>query len=1391
MVDWKLRPRATELPVSMMSVAAPVSRASLVADWNGDGFDDILEIQPSVLDAEDDPAISASATLYLNDRTIARGRVVQIHDAWGGSIDVTYAASTQSGDNLEMPFVLRVIETVDDELGPTNYAFSGGTYYDGQFRGFSDVSVGYESGRVRHLAFSQSHVFGYALVYESQHRSNGALEYFDYYSYCEIDSRACHFDMVAPYFNPVRRHCSFWVDPGTISGGVGLWDLTEEGLVEQCMEFEGMNEESTPWGRLEYEVLHGWERFPDEGTVASDIMDRVWTDELLTVALPVLDAELQGSVVDPYADPSVDDPQAEPYADDPNGPPPPSNDGATQPIIHRPEIETFSFVAVESDVGDETWMPEAAIPWFEPQGTYPPLANSSLRPDGLSGPTPPSRPSDGLVARLPSTRMYVEEFAYNHEQRLQTHYDHADTGIAEDDLEVVYGHRPYDTARHGQEVDLVEILDYRGRLVSRTLYSNFVPGWFNFAQTIEEDGGTGVRITNRTFDRGNVQLLDDGLGTTRWARNACGVSRRIERSVDSTGTVVEEVEFDAACRELSRTSHGGTVRVERDAFGRVVLEWSRDGSGAAEYLTQAWLRDDRFGQTTSPRSVLVRADGSTLTSWLDGWGRRYRTRTCALGGSSGVPAGIAGSYLTDLSGAVSCDATVSPEVYTFQGWATDGTLRVTSESYFPSALSIPAQWVYRDEAGRPERVLAPAPVEASAPRFVTTSHTYGPGRSTTVDPMGASCAVTFDTMLSEYSCAGVTYTIEELDPFGRVTAVIDAQGVAARTEYDLLGRPIERWIEDGSGSIATVEDCDGVSGTLQWSYAYDDRDRLVEEVQPNGNVQWTEYDGLNRPTSVWLDDGTGPQALTRWEYTDGSSSVGGYACERTVEEIDLNENSTVVCLDGFDRTLLRVLPDGSTEERSYDPAGRNATLTTVDGVTTHIGYDAHGNVVDQTVVGTSHGSFTTTHMYDAAGRRVGSVDADGVETGRTYYWNGQFAGDYLGGRGTPPSASFEFTMTEVVYRDDGLVSEVLEEGVTSAYGYDALGRVVWTCIGGSTPGDCGIESELTYTSTGLVDTESLVDPDTGALYTTTYAYSDTGWLESTTNPDGATSHIEYTLMGDVCRFTDEEGIETEWDFDRWQRVVEERIPGQQPRYFEYQLARAPTTSSTPANVFVERVTEPDGEVWTTEFDFIGRPVFVDRPDNTTIERVYQGGQVAGVVHRDATGRPLAELEAVYDEFGRHAQSVGPFHPATGDGLGFVTTYAYSDAGRLNQVAAPESTVTNFTYDLTSGLLESEEIVGVSMITYERNDAPVPLVTDVLVGESTGDWRRIQRSYERNLWTAQELITSSLMPQVTRTFSSFDAYGTPRRAEATDASGVSVVYASETTPSSPERKFPMS
>ena len=183
------------------------------------------------------------------------------------------------------------------------------------------------------------------------------------------------------------------------------------------------------------------------------------------------------------------------------------------------------------------------------------------------------------------------------------------------------------------------------------------------------------------------------------------------------------------------------------------------------------------------------------------------------------------------------------------------------------------------------------------------------------------------------------------------TRMVDSLGTLTAYRYDGINRPtstLRVLTKDGSGSGRPV-------GTIATSANWDDSSRLVQRVDPNGNVTSVTYDTLDRATAV--------------TYADGTEHTRSYDVhDNGVTAIDANGTVFQNTFDLLDRLVgTEALPgpgvssDTTFEQRDYDGLSRLVRAEDDDSEAA-FAYDSLSNVIRESLNGA-----ITTSLYDGVG----------------------------------------------------------------------------------------------------------------------------------------------------------------------------------------------------------------------------------------------------------------------------------------------------------------------------------------------------------------------------------------------------------------------------------------
>ena len=487
----------------------------------------------------------------------------------------------------------------------------------------------------------------------------------------------------------------------------------------------------------------------------------------------------------------------------------------------------------------------------------------------------------------------------------------------------------------------------------------------------------------------------------------------------------------------------------------------------------------------------------------------------------------------------------------------------------------------------------------------------------------------------------------------RTTLIRDRQGNELRFSYD------------GDGRLVRVAHNDGQF--LEFAY----RDGLLESVSDDlGRKATYEYDG---------------------DMLVGSTSFDGLKTKYRYLPVDNTVNS---------RALRQiVLPDGNTQDFTYDQRGRLATISVNGGMVTEI---RRGRL----------GSFTTIAPNGAETRvKIGSkgmpleaVNAIGQKLSFNYTEESLLS-SVIGPTGRKSEIEYDAEGRPVAAKDplgatmrfgyrEGRVDSVTDaRGNSYKFGYDEMGR------GNSVAFAGGPASKVEYSERG--DVARYVNARGQSISMT---YDNVGRPLTKTWDTGRKFSWTYDGRGNCVRAEDSETGAVTMEYDSLDRLVKIVHPGDRGFAYEYDsLGR-----------IVKKTSIDDGSEQRYAFDKLGRLAKVtDGKGALVLENEYD--ENTGRIARQRNGNGTSTTYA-YDILGRatRIEHLGP----GGKSIGFfayeydengnrvsqttaegVERYEYDAANQLIGVTYPDGTKETFSYDAVGNRLSAN---GVTYETNERN-----------------------------------------------------------------------------------------
>ena len=261
---------------------------------------------------------------------------------------------------------------------------------------------------------------------------------------------------------------------------------------------------------------------------------------------------------------------------------------------------------------------------------------------------------------------------------------------------------------------------------------------------------------------------------------------------------------------------------------------------------------------------------------------------------------------------------------------------------------------------------------------------------------------------------------------------------------------------------------------LKWTtYTYDDKDRLLSVVYPDGTVKSMKYQGLQTTTTTTPTEGEGQKTV---------SILNAMGWPK--ENIDAvgSQNPTSVYYEYYPDGNLKWTRIGNDETTTirleYDHAGNRTLLHDPDYCTTTADLTSVYNAFGEEVSTTTPKGLTTTFLYDQLGRMTQRTEEEtaaggGTET-RTTVWTYN---------------------EDVLTHQKGLLQSITYPGQTVSYTYDGCQRLQGETV-------------------AFAQNES---------YTTSYTYDPASRKESVQYPSGFTTYYHYNSIGHLKSIEDADG----------------------------------------------------------------------------------------------------------------------------------------------------------------------------------------------------------------------------------------------------------------------------
>lgn len=377
---------------------------------------------------------------------------------------------------------------------------------------------------------------------------------------------------------------------------------------------------------------------------------------------------------------------------------------------------------------------------------------------------------------------------------------------------------------------------------------------------------------------------------------------------------------------------------------------------------------------------------------------------------------------------------------------------------------------------------------------------------------------------TDYPDGGKTtysYNDAEFNPTVTITRLMNSsQNLVAVTTMNGLGATLGTSVDTPTGTINTEITLDGTGNQYKVSnpyistsdptygittYIHDPLGRVVQVTNPQGNSQWTCYNGVasvSQPNCVSrLGSGSG----TWVDFTDESSNHWQQVSDglgRLAQVFEPNGTSqspsleTDYTYDGLN-DLVQVDQYGGMKGSSsyterqrkftYDSLSRLLTALNPESGTTTYTYDANSNVASKK----DARSVTISYTYDVLNRLNWKHYSDGFTIAAGFGYDGDDA------TGNPISPAVSYAIGRL-----SQYSMVTAQAISN-FSYDQMGRIV--SKKGCVPGDCTYDITVSGTYDKAGNLTSITDGSATHPITLSYTYDVAGRLATVTGSPAVNS----------------------------------------------------------------------------------------------------------------------------------------------------------------------------------------------------------------------------------------------------------------------------------------------
>lgn len=393
------------------------------------------------------------------------------------------------------------------------------------------------------------------------------------------------------------------------------------------------------------------------------------------------------------------------------------------------------------------------------------------------------------------------------------------------------------------------------------------------------------------------------------------------------------------------------------------------------------------------------------------------------------------------------------------------------------------------------------------------------------------------------------------DGAGNPVQVLDAEGGLSRYEYNgsnqmvRMVSPAGRVTEysyDACGRLAATYEAAGTAEQSVTRYEYDADSRLIRQVYGDGSEARVRYDACGRVLSI-TGSGVASPVFYTWD-----------SCGRVKSIRDNKWGTRSFTYDAASQVVAVTNGAGGVTHYRYDEAGNVTSVMDPAGRITSYEYDLMGNVL----AATNPLGVRTTSTYDAAGRLLTSTDGNGAVHSFGYDRDGVPCSHSVNGSLLYRMERDSARRTMTTYDHAGV--DAFGAPVVTVESYDRLGRLVRQRreFGAQIPESFrtaymdetgGYELSYAYDSDGL--RTEFVHP----LGSSAYAYDAAGRMVKQTDITA------YRLDGTAV--TSESRVESSFEYNAVDALVRAQVSdlaGTWVREFGYRGAHMTSVTESPA-----------------------------------------------------------------------------------------------------------------------------------------------------------------------------------------------------------------------------------